>query len=98
MFRCLCRLQTTGGQQVKAVRLRRIPLPRTCLAEKRRNLRAGTGYEAGGGVNYFIKGSREQRGVLEVLYYDDNPADNSLTPYRAFYSGTAIQVEFYVGF
>jgi hypothetical protein len=58
----------------------------------------GTGWEAGAGANWFIKGSRGQRLVFEVLYYDDNPADNDLTPYRAFYSGTAIQVEFWVSF
>ena len=39
-----------------------------------------------------------QRVVFEVLRYDDNPADNDLTPYRAFFSGTAIQLEYFVAF
>ncbi|MEM8668370.1 MAG: hypothetical protein AAGG48_12710 [Planctomycetota bacterium] len=56
----------------------------------------GTGYEFGGGVNYFIKGSRKQRAVFEVLHYEDNPADNGITPYRAFFSGTAIQCEYQI--
>ena len=109
MFRCLCRLQTTGGPPSRSrlfdhggyLYLGHFVWPKNVEIYGRASYVTGpfgTGYEAGGGVNWFIKGSREQRGVLEVLYYDDSPADNALTPYRAFYSGTAIQVEFYVGF
>jgi len=108
MFRCLCRLQATGGTPsmsrlfqhggylyVGHVWPKHVELyGRTGFATGE----FGTGWEAGAGANYFIKGSRYQRAVLEVLYYDDNPADNALTPYRAFYSGTAIQLEYYVGF
>jgi len=58
----------------------------------------GNGNEYGGGLNWFLTGTRNQRVVLEGLYYSDSPADNPNTPYIQFASGTAISLEYYVKF
>ncbi|MFM7107299.1 MAG: hypothetical protein ACKOZU_01615 [Planctomycetaceae bacterium] len=58
----------------------------------------GTGQEYGGGLNWYLKKSRQARLTLEGLYMDKNPAQNILYPYRAGYSGTAIQTQLLVIF
>jgi hypothetical protein len=56
----------------------------------------GTGQEYGGGFNWYLKGSRQSKLTFEALYYNRSPADNTLYPYRAGYSGTAIQTQMLV--
>jgi hypothetical protein len=58
----------------------------------------GTGQEYGGGLNWYLKGSRQARLTLEALYMNRNPAQNFLYPYRAGYTGTAIQTQLMVAF
>jgi hypothetical protein len=58
----------------------------------------GTGQEYGGGLNWYLKESRQARLTLEALYMNRNPAQNILYPYRAGYTGTAIQTQFMVTF
>jgi len=58
----------------------------------------GTGQEYGGGLNWYLKESRQARLTLEALYMNRNPAQNILYPYRAGYTGTAIQTQFLVAF
>ena len=58
----------------------------------------GTGQEYGGGLNWYVKRSRQARLTLEALYMNRNPAQNILYPYRAGYTGTAIQTQFMVIF
>jgi hypothetical protein len=36
--------------------------------------------------------------VVEAINYNNSAADNDLTPYQAFYSGTIAQMEYYVQF
>ncbi len=54
----------------------------------------GTGQEYGGGFNWYVNKSRQGRFTLEALHMNRNPAQNILYPYRAGYSGTAIQTQF----
>ena len=56
----------------------------------------GTGQEYGGGFNWYLKKSRQSKLTLEALYYNRSPADNTLYPYRAGFSGTAIQTQMLV--
>jgi hypothetical protein len=56
----------------------------------------GTGQEYGGGFNWYLKKSRHSKLTLEALHYNSSPADNTLYPYRAGYSGTAIQTQWLV--
>ncbi len=56
----------------------------------------GTGQEYGGGFNWYLRKSRQTKLTLEALYYNRSPADNTLYPYRAGYSGTAIQTQMLV--
>jgi hypothetical protein len=58
----------------------------------------GTSEEYGAGFNWYINGNRAQRFVFETIYYDDNAADNDITPYQAFQSGTSVQMEYYLQF
>ena len=58
--------------------------------------RSGTGQEYGGGFNFYPKNNRQAKFTFEALYYNRSPADNSLYPYRAGYSGTAIQTQMLV--
>jgi len=58
----------------------------------------GTGQEYGGGLNWYLKRTRQARFTLEALYMNKNPAQNFLYPYRAGYTGTAIQTQFFVMF
>ena len=56
----------------------------------------GTGQEYGGGFNWYMRKSRHSKLTFEALYYNRSPADNTLYPYRAGYSGTAIQTQMLV--
>ena len=56
----------------------------------------GTGQEYGGGFNFYPKNNRQTKFTFEVLYYNRSPANNALYPYRAGYSGTAIQTQMLV--
>jgi len=56
----------------------------------------GTGQEYGGGFNWYLKDSRQGKLTLEALYYNRSPADNTIYPYRAGFSGTAIQTQLLV--
>lgn len=58
----------------------------------------GTGQEYGGGLNWYLKQTRQARLTLEALHINRNPAQNFLYPYRAGYTGTAIQTQFLVVF
>jgi hypothetical protein len=58
----------------------------------------GTGQEYGGGFNAYIRRSRQARLSLEALHMNRNPANNLLYPYRAGYTGTAIQTQLMVAF
>ncbi len=58
----------------------------------------GTGQEYGGGLNWYLKKSRQARLTLEALHMSRNPAQNFLYPYRAGYTGTAIQTQLMVCF
>jgi hypothetical protein len=58
----------------------------------------GTGQEYGGGLNWYLKKTRQARLTLEALHMNRNPAQNFLYPYRAGYTGTAIQTQFVVVF
>ena len=58
----------------------------------------GTGQEYGGGLNWYLKRSRQARLTLEAIYMNKNPAQNFLYPYRAGYTGTAIQTQMFVMF
>jgi hypothetical protein len=53
----------------------------------------GTGQEYGGGFNWYWFGSRQSRFTFEALHILRSPADNILYPYRAGYTGTAIQTQ-----
>ena len=58
----------------------------------------GTGQEYGGGFNWYVNQSRQGRFTLEALTMNRNPAQNILYPYRAGYTGTAIQTQFVMAF
>jgi hypothetical protein len=60
--------------------------------------RFGTGDEWGGGVNWYVQGSRTWRMTFEVLRIDHSPAMNVLTGYRAGASGTLFQVQCFTDF
>jgi hypothetical protein len=55
--------------------------------------RFGTGSEYGGGVNWFIFGTRAVRATFEMLKVNRSPADNILTGYRAGDSGVLFQAQ-----
>jgi hypothetical protein len=58
----------------------------------------GGGNEYGGGVNWYVKGSRDWRMTFEVLRIDHSPAQNILTGYRAGESGTLFQLQWFTDF
>jgi hypothetical protein len=58
----------------------------------------GTGQEYGGGWNWYVNESRQGRFTLEALSINRSPAQNLLYPYRAGFSGTAIQTQFVLAF
>jgi hypothetical protein len=76
-------------------------VPRTYEAYARSSVVTGpygTGQEYGGGLNWYIRRTRQARLTLEALYMNRNPAQNLLYPYRAGYTGTAIQTQLLVVF
>jgi hypothetical protein len=76
-------------------------VPRTYEAYARSSVITGpygTGQEYGGGLNWYIRRTRQARLTLEALYMNRNPAQNLLYPYRAGYTGTAIQTQLLVIF
>ena len=76
-------------------------VPRTYEAYARSSVVTGpygTGQEYGGGLNWYLKESRQARLTLEALTMNRNPAQNFLYPYRAGYTGTAIQTQLVVAF
>jgi hypothetical protein len=58
----------------------------------------GTGQEYGGGLNWYIRRTRQARLTFEALSMNRNPAQNFLYPYRAGYTGTALQTQLLVVF
>lgn len=60
--------------------------------------RFGTGEEFGGGVNWYMRASRDWRLTFEVLHVNGSPAQNILTGYRAGESGTLYQAQCLVDF
>ena len=60
--------------------------------------RFGGGYEFGGGVNWYPRGSRDWRLTFEVLEINGSPAQNLLTGYRAGESGTLFQLQWFTDF
>ena len=76
-------------------------VPRTCEVYARSSVVTGpygTGQEYGGGLNWYVNQSRQGRFTLEALTMNRNPAQNILYPYRAGYTGTAIQTQFVMAF
>ena len=76
-------------------------VPRTYEAYARSSVVTGpygTGQEYGGGLNWYLKRSRQARLTLEALHINRSPAQNFLYPYRAGYTGTAIQTQLFVMF
>ncbi|WP_165227236.1 cell division protein ZapB [Aquisphaera insulae] len=58
----------------------------------------GGGYEVGGGINWYVLGTREWRMTAEILSINHSPAQNILTGYRAGESGTLGQVQWFTDF
>ena len=58
----------------------------------------GGGNEYGGGVNWYVRNSRDWRMTFEVLRIDHSPAQNILTGYRAGESGTLFQLQWFTDF
>jgi len=58
----------------------------------------GSAHEVGGGLNWYMHRTRQNRLTLEALYIDGSPAQNPLYPYRAGFTGTAIQTQYMVIF
>jgi hypothetical protein len=58
----------------------------------------GGGNEFGGGVNWYVKGTRDWRMTFEVLRIDHSPAQNILTGYRAGETGTLFQLQWFSDF
>ena len=76
-------------------------VPRTYEAYARSSVVTGpygTGQEYGGGLNWYLRRSRQARLTFETIHMNNNPAQNLLYPYRAGYSGTAIQTQLMVIF
>jgi hypothetical protein len=58
----------------------------------------GSAQEFGGGLNWYLHETRQNRFTFETLWIDSNPAQNPLYPYRAGFTGTAIQAQYMVIF
>jgi hypothetical protein len=54
----------------------------------------GSAAEYGGGLNWYLHETRQSRLTLEGLWIDGSPAQNPLYPYRAGFTGTAIQAQY----
>ena len=51
----------------------------------------GTAQEYGGGLNWYLNKTRQNRFTIEGLYINRSPALNFIYPYRAGFTGAAIQ-------
>lgn len=60
--------------------------------------RFGGGNEWGGGINWYVRESRNWRMTFDVTRINHSPADNVLTGYRAGASGTLFQAQMLVDF
>ncbi|MFO0959219.1 MAG: hypothetical protein U0800_17615 [Isosphaeraceae bacterium] len=60
--------------------------------------RFGSGDEWGGGLNWYVRGTRDWRITAEVLRINHSPAQNILTGYRAGESGTLYQLQWFTDF
>ena len=58
----------------------------------------GSGNDYGGGVNWYVNGTRKWRATAEVLQVNRSPADNILTGYRTGESGTLLQLQMLTDF
>lgn len=58
----------------------------------------GSAQEFGGGFNWYLHETRQNRFTFETLWIDSSPAQNPLYPYRAGFTGTAIQAQYMVIF
>lgn len=58
----------------------------------------GSGDEWGGGLNWYVRGSRDWRLTAEVLRINHSPAQNILTGYRAGESGMLYQLQWFTDF
>jgi hypothetical protein len=58
----------------------------------------GSGDEWGGGLNWYVRGTRDWRLTVEALRINHSPAENILTGYRAGASGTLLQLQWFTDF
>lgn len=58
----------------------------------------GSGNEYGGGLNWYVNGTRKWRTTAEVLQVNRSAADNILTGYRIGQSGTLFQLQLLTDF
>jgi hypothetical protein len=58
----------------------------------------GGGYEFGGGLNWYVRATRDWRLTFEVLSINHSPAQNILTGYRAGETGTLFQLQWFSDF
>lgn len=58
----------------------------------------GSGNDYGGGMNWYINGTRKWRATAEVLQINRSPAFNVLTPYRVGQSGTLMMFQMVTDF
>ena len=58
----------------------------------------GTAQEYGGGLNWYLNKTRQHRFTIEGLYINRSPALNFIYPYRAGFTGAAIQTQYMVVF
>ncbi len=58
----------------------------------------GSGNDYGGGVNWYVNGTRKWRATAEVLQINRSPANNILTGYRTGESGTLLQLQMITDF
>lgn len=58
----------------------------------------GGGYEYGGGLNWYPRGTRSWRTTFEVLRVNGSPAQNFITGYRAGETGTLFQLQWLTDF
>ncbi len=58
----------------------------------------GTAQEYGGGLNWYLHETRQNRLTVEGLYINSSPTLNYIYPYRAGFTGMAIQTQYLVVF
>jgi hypothetical protein len=56
----------------------------------------GTAQEYGGGLNWYLNETRQNRLTIEGLYINRSPVLNFIYPYRAGFTGMAIQTQYMV--